>query len=83
LNPANQLFKEEFGSSSNLKEAFENKCKEVRELKKLAYEYKEELDKTKDELNIQKMKYEVKEELNIKLQEKLCNNVLCENLIDL
>ena len=83
LNPANQLFKEEFGSSSNLKEAFENKCKEVRELKKLVYEYKEELDKTKYELDRQKIKFEVKEALNIKLQEKLLNNVECENLIDL
>ena len=47
LYPANQLFKEEFGSSSNLKEAFDNKCKELREEKKLAYQYKDELDKLK------------------------------------
>ena len=83
LNPANQLFKEEFGSSSNLKEAFDSKCKELREAKKLSYEYKEELDKTKHDLDSLKIKYEVKEELNIKLQEKLLNRVSCENLIDL
>lgn len=83
LNPANYLFKEEFGSSSNLKEAFDSKCKELREAKKLLYEYKEELDKTKYELDRQKFKLEVKEALNIKLQEKLLNNVECENLIDL
>ena len=46
LYPANQLFKEEFGSSSNLKEAFDNKCKELREEKKLAYQYKDESDKS-------------------------------------
>lgn len=81
LYPANQLFKEEFGSSNNLKEAFDNKCKELREEKKLAYEYKDELDKIK-------LKCETLEKLNIKLQEKLTETlktkyVRCENLIDL
>tara|TARA_B100000035_G_scaffold289936_1_gene276680 strand:- start:1838 stop:2284 length:447 start_codon:yes stop_codon:yes gene_type:complete len=81
LYPANQLFKEEFGSSNNLKEAFDNKCKELREEKKLAYQYKDELDKIK-------LKYETLENLNIKLQEKLTEtlktkDVRCENLIDL
>jgi len=81
LNPANYLFKEEFGSSSNLKEAFDSKCKELREEKKLAYEYKEELEKLK-------FKYETLEKLNIKLQERISDilnpkNVECENLIDL
>ena len=81
LYPANQLFKEEFGSSSNLKEAFDNKCKELREEKKLAYQYKDELDKMK-------LKCETLENLNIKLQEKLTETlktkyVRCENLIDL
>ena len=81
LNPANYLFKEEFGSSSNLKEAFDSKCKELREEKKLAYEYKEELEKLK-------FKCETLEKLNIKLQEKISEIlkskiVKCENLIDL
>ena len=81
IYPANQLFKEEFGSSSNLTEAFDNKCKELREEKKLAYQYKDELDKLK-------LKYETLENLNIKLQEKLTETlkpkfVKCENLIDL
>ena len=77
----NYLFKEEFGSSSNLKEAFDSKCKELREEKKLAYEYKEELEKLK-------FKCETLEKLNIKLQERISDilnpkNVECENLIDL
>ena len=81
LYRANQLFKEEFGSSSNLKEAFDNKCKELREEKKLAYQYKDELDKLK-------FKFESLEKLNIKLQERISDilnpkNVVCENLIDL
>ena len=81
LYPANQLFKEEFGSSNNLKEAFDNKCKELREEKKLAYQYKDELDKMK-------FKCETLENLNIKLQEKISEVlkhqfVKCENLIDL
>lgn len=81
LYPANQLFKEEFGSSNNLKEAFDNKCKELREEKKLAYQYKDELDKMK-------LKCETLENLNIKLQEKISEVlkhqfVKCENLIDL
>ena len=80
LYPANQLFKEEFGSSNNLKEAFDNKCKELREEKKLAYQYKDELDKIK-------LKCETLEKLNIKLQEKLTETlkpplVECENLIE-
>ena len=82
LIPANQLFKEEYGCSNNLNEAFDNKCKENRELKKLNYEYKDEVDK-------QKVKYELLEKLNIKLQEKITQklnnnrNIVCENLIDL
>lgn len=81
LNPANYLFKEDFGSSNNLKEAFDSKCKELREEKKLAYEYKEELEKLK-------FKCETLEKLNIKLQERISDilnpkNVECENLIDL
>ena len=81
LYPANQLFIEDFGSSNNLKEAFDKKCKELREEKKLAYEYKEELEK-------QKFKCETLEILNIKLQERISDilnpkNVECENLIDL
>ncbi len=80
LYPANQLFKEEFGSSNNLTEAFDTKCKELRESKKLAYQYKDELDKLR-------LKCETLEKLNIKLQEKISESykpiVKCENLIDL
>lgn len=82
LNVANQLFKQDFGSSKNITEAYDNKCKELREEKKIAYKYKEELDKTKDELAKYKIKNEVLEALNIKLQEKMLTNVSCENLID-
>ena len=80
LYPANQLFKEEFGSSNNLTEAFDTKCKELRESKKLVYQYKDELDKLR-------LKCETVEKLNIKLQEKISESykpiVKCENLIDL
>tara|TARA_Y100000768_G_C23851847_1_gene621416 strand:- start:355 stop:711 length:357 start_codon:yes stop_codon:yes gene_type:complete len=47
LHPANKLYKEEFGSSDNLNDAFDNKCKELRQIKKLNYEYKDELYKIK------------------------------------
>ena len=78
LYPANRLYKEEFGSSNNLNEAFDNKCKELREEKKLAYEYKEELD------NMRK-KCEILEKLNIELQKKIMKQpgkVICGDLID-
>jgi len=84
--PSNELFKEDYGTSNNLVEAFECKCKENRDLKKLNYNYKEELDKIKN-------KCELLETLNIRLQEKIStsNNtttttnttVICENLIEL
>lgn len=79
LYPANKLYKEEFGSSNNLNEAFDNKCKELREIKKLNYEYKEELD------NMRK-KCEILEKLNIELQNKIMKQpgkVICGDLIDL
>lgn len=79
LYPANRLYKEEFGSSNNLNEAFDNKCKELREIKKLNYEYKEELD------NMRK-KCEILEKLNIELQNKIMKQpakVICGDLIDL
>ena len=78
LYPANKLYKEEFGSSNNLNDAFENKCKELREIKKLNYEYKDELDKIKK-------KYEILEKLNIELQNKTIKqspNVICGDLIN-
>ena len=82
LYPANQLFKEEFGSSNNLTEAFDTKCKELRESKKLVYQYKDELDKLR-----LRLRCETVEKLNIKLQEKISESykpiVKCENLIDL
>ena len=81
LIPANKLFLEDYGSSNNLPEAFDNKCKEARDLKKLNYEYKYELEKLK-------IKYEILEKLNIKLQENILESlkpkiVECKNLIDL
>ena len=80
INPNNQEFKQDFGCSNNLHEAFENKCKENRNLKKLNYEYKDEIDKSK-------FKIERLEQLNMKLQDLIqCgnnSNIKCENLIDL
>jgi hypothetical protein len=79
LYPANKLYKEDFGSSNNLNEAFDNKCKELREIKKLNYEYKDELDKMRK-------KYEILEKLNIELQNKIIKRspkVICGDLIDL
>ena len=85
LNPTNQLYKEDFGISNNLTDAFDNKCKELRELKKINYEYKAEMDKLKH-------KSELLENLNKKLQKKLnelsiikrkSNIPITENLIDL
>lgn len=81
LYPANQLFKEEFGASNNLKDAFENKCKESREEKKLLHEYRNELKKLK-------ITNESLLQLNIELQKKITNlekknHIKCENLIDL
>lgn len=85
INPANQLYKEDFGISNNLTDAFDNKCKELREIKKLNYEYKAEMDKLKH-------KSELLENLNIELQKQLNelsitnrkNNIpITENLIDL
>ena len=77
LYPANKLYKEDLGSSNNLNDAFENKCKELREIKKLNYEYKDELDKIKK-------KNEILEKLNIELQNKTMKqlpNVICDDLI--
>lgn len=82
IKPKNEIFKNEFGNSQNIIEAFDNKCKEIRELKKLNHEYKSELD-------IIIKKHDLLETLNLKLQNKLLNynnnnnNVQVENLIDL
>lgn len=82
LDPSNLLFKEDLGNSKDLKEAFDNKCKELRQIKKLNYQYKDELDKFK-------IKYETLERLNIMYQEKrekslqIYSEVKEENLIDL
>jgi len=76
--PANKLYKEDFGSSDNLNDAFDNKCKELREIKKLNYEYKDELDKIKK-------KYEILEKLNIYLQNNMMKrapDVNCGDLIN-
>ena len=78
LYQANKLYKEDFGSSNNLNEAFDIKCKELREIKKLNHEYKNELDKIinkyeilnelfdikcKELREIKKLNYEYKDEL--------------------
>ena len=80
LTPSNILFKNDYGNSDNLTDAFDKKCKENRELKKLNHEYKDELD------SINK-KYKSLETLNINLQKKILNTkvnqVRCDNLIDL
>ena len=71
--------KNDYGNSENITEAFDNKCKEVRELKKLNHEYKNDLD-----LTVKKCK--LLELLNVKLQSKILqnnNNIDCKNLIDL
>ena len=78
IYPANKLYKEDFGSSNNLNDAFDNKCKELREIKKLNYEYKDELDKIKK-------KYEILEKLNIYLQNNMMKqspDVNCGDLIN-
>ena len=78
IYPANKLYKEDFGSSNNLNDAFDNKCKELREIKKLNYEYKDELEKIKK-------KYEILEKLNIYLQNNMMKqspDVNCGDLIN-
>lgn len=83
LYPANQLLKEDIGLSNNLYEAFDLKCKEMRELKKLNYKYKQELDSITDQNNIlQKLNIELQEKLSI-LNNKNNQNINCGNLIDI
>lgn len=81
LLPANIDFKNNFGNSLSLKEAFDKMCKENRELKKLNYEYKEELDKLKNSI-------EILNKINLEYQKKILEgnkikNIPCTNLIDL
>jgi predicted nuclease with TOPRIM domain len=80
LLPENKLFKEDYGFSNSLNDAFDKKCKENRNLKKLNYEYKDELDKLKK-------KYDELEKINILLQKKSLDikpkNIRIANLIDL
>ena len=47
LIPANLEFKDDYGASISIQDAYDDKCKEVRELKKLNYKYKDELDDLK------------------------------------
>ena len=88
ISIANASFKEEFGTANNLSEAFDKKCKELREIKKLNYEYKEEVDKYKEELDKLKKKNEILQEINIKyqLQNEMIDkktSPICDNLIDI
>ena len=85
LDVYNNLYKEDMGNLNNLSDAFDEKCKANRELKKLNYYYKEELEEYK-------IKYKDVEELNKNLQRQINNinnlkkkNLIikCENLIDL
>lgn len=80
IKPKNDCFKNDYGNSKNIIEAFDNKCKEVRELKKLNHEYKNDLD-------LIVKKYNLLESLNVQLQnqilEKNNKNIPCENLIDM
>lgn len=75
----NKIFKQETGYSISLADALDNKIKENRALKKLNYEYKDELEKTK--IICQRL-----QDLNIILQNKvICKNqtTLSPNLMDL
>ena len=81
LGPANIDFKNNFGNSKDLQDAFDNKCKENRELKKLNYEYKNEIDKLKNS-------NEILHKINLEYQENSLKyskikNIPCTNLIDL
>jgi len=49
IEPSNILLKNDYGNSINIIEAFDNKCKENRKLKKLNNEYKSQLDKLNNE----------------------------------
>ena len=83
IKPKNDAFKNDFGNSENIIEAFDNKCKEIRELKKLNHEYKNELESYIK-------KYNSSQNLNIKLLNQILDHnntnkciVPCKNLIDI
>ena len=86
LQPQNELFKQDYGSSNTLNDAFDKKCKENRYLKKLNYDYKDELDKLKKKYDeLEKLNLEL-EKINILLQKKCLDskpqNIRIANLID-
>ena len=88
LDPANEIFKEDCGSNENILDVFDLKCKENRELKKLNYNYKQELDSMKEkyekEIENIRIRFNILQKLNMALQDKvLTNNVETGNLIDL
>ena len=87
LDPANEIFKEDCGSNENILDVFDLKCKENRELKKLNYNYKQELDSMKEkyekEIENIRIRFNILQKLNMALQDKvLTNNVETGNLID-
>lgn len=79
LDVYTENFHNNFGNSNNFSDAFEKKCKENKELKKLNYIYKSDLD------NLKK-KYEILENINIEYQKRNVKNenfLETENLIEL
>ena len=87
LDPANEIFKQDCGSNENILDIFDLKCKENRELKKLNYNYKQELDSMKEkyenEIKNIRIRFDILQKLNMELQEKvLTKNVESTNLID-
>jgi len=87
LDPANEIFKVDCGSNENILDIFDSKCKENRELKKLNYNYKQEIDSMKEkyekELENIRIRFDILQKLNMELQEKvLTKNVETTNLID-
>tara|TARA_Y100000816_G_C25903865_1_gene471499 strand:- start:232 stop:675 length:444 start_codon:yes stop_codon:yes gene_type:complete len=80
LDVENETFKNDFGNSKDLQEAFNNKCKENRELKKLNYNYKDEITQLKNSnFALQKINLEYQEKSLI-INKKSTNSI---NLIDL
>lgn len=79
--PTNEDLKNNFGNSKDIYDAFDQKCREIRELKKLNYQYKDELEKLKT-IN------ETMQNINLSYQKTLVNykksdDIPIANLIDI
>jgi hypothetical protein len=86
ISPATQEFKENLGDSDSLLEAFEKKCRENRELKKLNLQKQLEIDKEKlDKDRILQRNIDLQEEIKeLKTKNKQVKlKIREENLIDL